>query len=150
ACSLCCVDPPMRQQEKFLDRRVQAFIERGTPCASSDAYCLGFELYRRRFNHDADSLGHDRSTECVNVPQQKNERLASVASEHVLAPEFFTHGVRDMSQHSIANDVTMRVVYLLEVIDVQDHYGKQRIPANGESNLQTEPLLEVSAVVSTG
>ena len=82
----------------------------------------------------------------VDAAHEHGELLAAVARQHVLGAQRVVEHADHRAQHVVADEVAVRVVELLEVIDVE-HEQRQRLRVPlGEADLGAEPLDEVAAV----
>lgn len=101
------------------------------------------------------SLSHDGShslsdTDDVLVSrarQDGEELLAAEAEEHIPFPERAPRPLRDGDEHTVADEVPVHVVDLLEVIEVEEEEPERLPRANGAVELLREALHPVTAVV---
>ena len=98
----------------------------------------------------AQALAEDARAVLVDAADEHGELLAAVARQHVLGAQGVVEHADDRAQHVVADEVAVRVVELLEVVDVE-HEQRQRLGvALGEADLGAEPLEEVAAVERAG
>src|SRR3954469_16986569 len=98
----------------------------------------------------ADALGEMLRTFLAGLRQHDDELLAAVAGHLVDLANLFPDPVRDLDEHCVAHQVPMRVVDLLEAVEVQ-HQQRQR-PAEARStvDLACQRLLEEAVVAEPG
>jgi hypothetical protein len=82
------------------------------------------------------SRSHQRQCAIASISRQMTANfLAAVARQHVFGPDRRGHDPRDARQHLVTGQVTVLVVDLLEVVDVDEQQRQRLLVADGEADL---------------
>ncbi len=92
-------------------------------------------------------LGDVQSGLAVGVRQDRDELLAAVPRQHVAGPQRAAQPLGGLDQHHVPALVAVRVVDVLEVVEVRDQQGERHVGAHRPLALQPQHLLEEAAVV---
>ena len=92
-----------------------------------------------------DSFGDLEGTVGLGLPKQQDELFAAEAREDVLTANARANPRRDPPQHLIPGIMTVGVVDVLEVVEVEDHHGEGPVvadrPGDSCSKLEEVPLV---------
>ena len=96
---------------------------------------------RRTWEARLGKLGPDavrelRRADRVGARQQKQELLAAPAAGEVGVAERRAKDVRELAQHVVADRVPVRVVHVLEVVEVDEHDSQRRAETVGPGDLR--------------
>ena len=111
---------------------------------------LAFELDDRGLDRLAKSLGRDAGFLDLGGRQDRGELFAAVAAGQIhLAGRFHQH-LADVAEHFVAGRVAVRVVELLEMVDVEDHQREWRLPALPLGEAALHLVVERAAIGQIG
>ena len=91
---------------------------------------------------EADSLGDREGLMPVGLDEDDGELLAAIAAGGIGRPQPVLQDGCHRPQHFVADDMSVAVVDLLEVIDVDEQKRERALIALGPLYLQIEPLVE--------
>ena len=95
---------------------------------------------------DAQPLAQDARPLEVDLATDHRELLAAVARQDVLGADRLRHHAGDGGQHRVAGQVTVGVVDLLEVVDVDEQQRQRLLVPDREADLRVQAIDEVAAV----
>ena len=86
----------------------------------------------------------------VGVEEEHNKLLATITRQQVASPQILLHNMTKTLQHQVSAMVTIRIVDLLEVINVDKRKACHLIPAFRPVHHQMHLLVEITTVEDTG
>ena len=118
----------------------------------ADADRHGVVVPTERQGHDpfADALGHIERAERVGVGQEKNERPAREAGQHIGLPQRFAAGFGDALQQGVTAAVAEAVVDPFEMIGVNQHQRAIGVVAPRQRPFALDHIEKMAAVEDAG
>ena len=86
------------------------------------------------FDHRPDALGHGHCGRGVGVEQHRDILVPAVAHEDIFSPQAAAQQARHLDQHRAPNEVTVRIIDPLKVVEVHEEHAewRPRLPSGRE------------------
>ena len=124
---------------------VDLALDRGAD-ADGDRDDLPVVLEALLLHGHAQPLAQDARPLEVDLATDHRELLAAVARQDVLGADRLRHHAGDGGQHRVTGQVTVGVVDLLEVVDVDEQQRQRLLVPDREADLRVQAIDEVAAV----
>src|SRR5580658_1856293 len=96
------------------------------------------------------SRGDSRVLAALHLGEQNDKLVAAQSAYRVRPPDGVHQSPSHRLQQLVAHRVTQRVIYFLEMIQIEIHHGELLALAYRQRNRLREPVIEQDAVWQTG
>src|SRR3984885_12482256 len=110
----------------------------GDSHAHGDEFLVSRTSHRRAGNDFAQLIGALHGVGQIAVGQNHEKFFSAIAAHAVVNAKLFAQAASDFAQRFIAEEVTERVVYIFEVIDVAENHAHGRALAAGSLQLAAQ------------
>src|SRR5215469_3677731 len=131
-------------------RALRVFGIAGHAHAGSDIEWDVFDIERGRTHHVAQTFGDDHCRVLVGLRQQDHELIAAITKGIVDQAQVGFDFEADLGKQLASDEVSVSVVHLLEVIEVNEQYAELISKAVGAIDLGFQRFVEVAGVVEAG